>query len=95
MSCKGDIQVVVEDMEGLLARYKGFYDAETSDALGLHCEYNRQSFLLDKTTQYRWDQSPGRVYLYNHSGELVMVLRANRRQIDKILRRDRKGTQWT
>lgn len=94
MSCEGDIQVLVEHMEGLLAIYKGFYDAETSDAIGLHCEYNRQSSLLNKMTPYFWDQSYGRVYLYTHSGELAMVLWANRRQIDKILRRDRNGTRW-
>lgn len=94
-----DIEVVVERMEGLLARYKGFYDAEasdaeTSDAIGLHCEYNLQSSLLNKMTPYFWDQSYGRVYLYKHSGELAIVLWANRGQVDKILRRDRTATRW-
>ena len=95
MSCDKDIEVVVVSSENLLGRYMGIYEADTSDAIGLHYQYYSESYLLKAMTYYKWDEAYGPAYYYNDDSKLIhLTWHDTEGELVKMITNDVNRTEW-
>lgn len=93
-SASNDIEVIVERSANFMGSYMGIYEADTSDAIGLHYQYYSESNLLKAMTYYKWDEAYGPAYYYNDDSKLIhLTWHDAEGELVKMIRNGINGTE--